>query len=227
MLYLWTEDTGAGLHYWQLANEHLFQNAFIVESKGSNQGLLDAVRELVPQKDDLYYLAFDIVYDNMDVMNKYLELKSLADRYPSQLIILDMLCFEYIILSFGKLVAWTGTNKKDKIAIRDEILSTIKGNKIEVDSITDLKTREYLMGFKRYSTERVIKSVTYELTENDAWSVKGNRLGMCWYLDCCAANNNKTRCNVEKRTLGKDKIREVLFDIETQRIVKGMNGKCI
>ena len=39
----------------------------MVESKGSNQGILDAVRELEPQESDRYYLAFDIVYDNMDV----------------------------------------------------------------------------------------------------------------------------------------------------------------
>lgn len=42
MKYIWTEDTGAGLHFWELANEHLFQGEFVVESKGSNQGILDA-----------------------------------------------------------------------------------------------------------------------------------------------------------------------------------------
>lgn len=76
MNYIWTEDSGAGLHYWNLVNEHLFQNRYVVENKGSNQGILDAVRKLMPQASDKYYLAFDIVYDNMDVMNKYLELRS-------------------------------------------------------------------------------------------------------------------------------------------------------
>ena len=28
MKYLWTEDTGAGLHFWQLLNQLFFENAF-------------------------------------------------------------------------------------------------------------------------------------------------------------------------------------------------------
>ena len=39
--------------------------------------------------------------------------------------------------------------------------------------IDDVKTLQYLAGFKRYSTERVIKSLVGELTENEKWSVKG------------------------------------------------------
>ena len=63
MKYIWTEDTGAGFHFWELVNKYLFQDEFAVLSKGSNQGVLDAVRQLVPKADDRYYLAFDIVYD--------------------------------------------------------------------------------------------------------------------------------------------------------------------
>ena len=43
MKYLWTEDTGAGLHFWKLVNQLFFDDALVVESKESNQGLLDAL----------------------------------------------------------------------------------------------------------------------------------------------------------------------------------------
>ena len=62
MKYIWTEDTGAGLHFWELVNEHLFHCEFIVESKGSNQGLLEAARELVPSDGDKYFLALRLAY---------------------------------------------------------------------------------------------------------------------------------------------------------------------
>lgn len=222
MNYIWTEDSGAGLHYWNLVNEHLFQNRYVVESKGSNQGILDAVRKLMPQEGDRYYLAFDIVYDNMDVMNKYLELRELVEKHLGQIVILDTLCFEYIILSFSKLVEWTGSGKTDKITMRKMILSAVKGHKIDLDCITDRKILEYLMGFKRYSTERIIKAVTYELTENDEWSVKGNLMGKCWYRDCCVLENaEKKRCNVDRNMSGETKIRRLLEDKETQRILLG------
>ena len=54
MRYLWTEDTGAGLHFWILVNQLFFDNELVVEGKGSNQGLLDAVLDL-QSKVDIYY----------------------------------------------------------------------------------------------------------------------------------------------------------------------------
>lgn len=35
MKYLWTEDTGAGLHFWKLVNQLFFDDALVVESKES------------------------------------------------------------------------------------------------------------------------------------------------------------------------------------------------
>ena len=38
MKYLWTEDIGAGLHFWKLVNQLFFDDEFVVESKKGNQG---------------------------------------------------------------------------------------------------------------------------------------------------------------------------------------------
>ena len=72
MKYLWTEDTGAGLHFWELVNQLFFDDAFVIESKGSNQGLLDALSDIDMKEDDKYYIAFDYVVDNQDIRNKSL-----------------------------------------------------------------------------------------------------------------------------------------------------------
>lgn len=221
MKYLWTEDTGAGFHYWQLVNKYLFQNELIVESKDSNQGILDAVRLLTPVNGDIYYIAFDIVYDNMDVVNKYQELLEIGRKHSGQIVILDMTCFEHIILSFSKLVEWTGSGKADKIAIREDVLGLLGNHRIDLAGIMGQGTKDYLMGFKKFSTERVIKSLVAELTENDMWSVKGKRMGSCWYQDCCILENPaKKRCGASDRTSGEEKIKKLLYDTETQRLVK-------
>ena len=44
MKYLWTEDTGAGLHFWKLVNQLFFDDALVVESK--------------PEIDDGLYTSF-------------------------------------------------------------------------------------------------------------------------------------------------------------------------
>lgn len=89
MRYLWTEDTGAGLHFWKLVNQLFFDNELVVESKGSNQGLLDALIDLETEDGDEYFVAFDYVVDNQDIRNKYRMLKSITDKSEGRKNIFD------------------------------------------------------------------------------------------------------------------------------------------
>ena len=211
MKYLWTEDAGAGLHFWKLINQIFFDNELAIESKENNQGILDALSDLEIKADDKYYIAFDYVVDNQDIRNKYRMLKSIAEKSEGKIIILDMICFEYLILAFDKLVAWTGTGKADKIKIRDDILSAIEDHRINLSKIDDEKTLQYLAGFKRYSTERVMKSLVGELTENEKWSVKGSLMGECWYKDCCISEHpDNLRCGEPEVEDGSEKMRMLI-----------------
>lgn len=99
--------------------------------------------------------------------------------------ILNMICFEYLILAFDNLVEWTGTGKTDKIKIREKVLAAVEKHRINLAKISDEKTLQYIADFKRYSTERVMKSLVGEFTQNEKWSVKGALMGECWYKDCC------------------------------------------
>lgn len=219
MKYLWTEDTGAGLHFWQLINQLFFDNELAIESKESNQGILDALSDLEIKADDKYYIAFDYVVDNQDIRNKYRMLKSISEKSGGKVTILDMICFEYLILAFGKLVTWTGTGKADKIKIREDVLSAIEDHRINLSKIDDEKTLQYLASFKRYSTERVMKSLVGEFTQNEKWSVKGPLMGECWYKDCCVSEHpDSLRCGKPEVKGGSEKIR-MLMQSETVRKV--------
>lgn len=220
MKYLWTEDTGAGLHFWELVNQLFFDNVLAIESKDSNQGLLDAVSDLVIEDGDKYYIAFDYVIDNQDIRNKYRMLKSIEKRSEGKIKVLDMICFEYLILAFDKLVAWTGTGKTDKINIREEVLAAIENHRINLSKIDDEKTLQYLAGFRRYSTERVMKSLVGEFTQNEKWSVKGSLMGECWYKDCCVSEHQDSlRCGKPETESGDEKMRMLIQSEEVQRVI--------
>ena len=220
MRYLWTEDTGAGFHFWKPVNQLFFGNELVVESKGSNQGLLDAVIDLSIKDDDEYYVAFDYVVDNQDIRNKYRMLKSITDKSEGKIVILDMICFEYLILAFDKLVEWTGTGKTDKIKIREEVLEVVENHRIDLSKIDDEKTLQYIAGFKRYSTERVMKSLVGEFTQNEKWSVKGALMGECWYKDCCVSEyTNNLRCGKPEIEGGDEKIRMLIQSEKVQDII--------
>lgn len=220
MKYLWTEDTGAGLHFWKLVNQLFFESTLVIESKKSNQGILDALSDLCMKEDDAYYIAFDYVVDNQDIRNKHRILKSIAEKSEGKIIILDMICFEHLILAFDKLVSWTGTGRIDKIKIREEILSAIENHRINLSKIDDEKTLQYIAGFKRYSTERVMKSLIGELTENEKWSVKGPLMGECWYKDCCVSEHpDSRRCGKPEVEDGSEKMRVLIRSEEVQRVI--------
>jgi hypothetical protein len=220
MKYLWTEDTGAGLHFWKLVNQLFFDNKLVIESKESNQGILDALSDLTFKEDDEYYIAFDYVLDNQDIRNKYRMLKSIAEKSERKIIILDMICFEYLILAFDKIVAWTGTGKTDKIKIREEVLSAIENHRINLSKIEDENTLQFLAGFKRYSTEKVMKSLVGEFTQNEKWSVKGSLMGECWYKDCCVSEHpDSLRCGKPEVEDGSEKIWMLIQSDEVQKVI--------
>ena len=220
MKYLWTEDTGAGLHFWKLVNQLFFDNALVVESKESNQGILDSLTSLNAKEEDEYYIAFDYVPDNQDIRNKYRQLKQLVEKSEAKIIILDMICFEYFILAFDKLVSWTGTGKTDKIKMREDILAAIEDHRIDLSKIDNQMTMHYLSGFKRYSTERVMKSLVGEFTQNEKWSVKGPLMGECWYKDCCVSEHpDSLRCGKPEVDDGNEKMRMLIQSEEIQKVI--------
>ena len=228
MRYLCTEDTGAGLHFWKLVNRLFFDNELVVESKGSNQGLLDAVLDLDIKADDKYYIAFDYVVDNQDIRNKYRVLKSIEEKSDENIIILDMICFEYLILVFDKLVEWTGTGKTDKIKIREEVLAAVENHRINLSKIDDEKTLQFIAGFKRYSTERVMKSLVGEFTQNEKWSVKGALMGECWYKDCCVSEyTDSLRCGKPEIEGGDEKMRMLIQSETVRKLLKIVHDKHI
>ena len=225
MKYLWTEDTGAGLHFWKLVNQLFFDNALVVESKESNQGILYSLTSLNAKEEDEYYIAFDYVPDNQDIRNKYRQLKQLVEKSEAKVIILDMICFEYFILAFDKLVSWTGTGKTDKIKMREDILAAIEDHRIDLSKIENQTTMQYLSGFKRYSTERVMKSLVGEFTQNEKWSVKGQLMGECWYKDCCVSEHlDSLRCGKPEVEGGSEKMRMLIQSEEVQKILSIITG---
>lgn len=225
MKYLWTEDTGAGLHFWKLVNQLFFDNALVVESKESNQGILYSLTSLNAKEEDEYYIAFDYVPDNQDIRNKYRQLKQLVEKSEAKIIILDMICFEYFILAFDKLVSWTGTGKTDKIKMREDILAAIEDHRIDLSKIKNQTTMQYLSGFKRYSTERVMKSLVGEFTQNEKWSVKGQLMGECWYKDCCVSEHlDSLRCGKPEIENGNEKMRMLIQSEEVQKILSIITG---
>ena len=77
-----------------------------------------------------------------------------------------------------------------------------------------------IAGFKRYSTERVMKSLVGEFTQNEKWSVKGVHMGECWYKDCCVSEHpDNLRCGKPEVEDGSEKMRMLMQSEEAHKII--------
>ena len=107
--------------------------------------------------------------------------------------------------------------------MREDILAAVENHRIDLSKIENETTMQYLSDFKRYSTERVMKSLVGEFTQNEKWSVKGPLMGECWYQDCCVSEHpNSLRCGKPEVEDGNEKICMLIQSETVQRILKYM-----
>jgi hypothetical protein len=99
-------------------------------------------------------------------------------------------------------------------------LLAIENHRIDLSKIKDENTLQFLAGFKRYSTERVMKSLVGEFTQNEKWSVKGSLMGECWYKDCCVSEHPESlRCGKPEAEDGSEKMRMLIQSEKVQQVI--------
>ena len=115
-----------------------------------------------------------------------------------------------------------------KIKIREEVLAAVENHGINLSKIDDEKTLQYIAGFKRYSTERVMKSLVGEFTQNEKWSVKGAHRGECWYKDCCVSEHpDSLRCGRPEAAGGDEKMKMLIQSEKVQRLMRDAKLKAV
>lgn len=103
--FLWIEDRKgkSGYTFWKTLMGQLAPNV-IVESKTNNSELVKAVINL-KDKHNKYIIIFDNSFDNLQVAMEQKRLKECADK-KKNVCLIDIICFEYIILEFVDLLNW-------------------------------------------------------------------------------------------------------------------------
>ena len=103
--YLWIEDRKdkSGYIFWQVFMGQLCPE-IEVESKKNNSELVKAVKSL-KDTENRYIIVFDNSFDNLQVaMEQKLLRKYASDK--SNVVLVDIICFEYILLEFKNLIEW-------------------------------------------------------------------------------------------------------------------------
>lgn len=104
-IFLWIEDRKgkASYTFWEKFMKQLCPET-IVESKKNNSELVKAVRAL-QDTENKYIIVFDNSFDNLQIVMEKKRLKQYVNERDNVFVI-DIICFEYILLEFKELIEW-------------------------------------------------------------------------------------------------------------------------
>lgn len=187
--YLWIEDKEGKASYvfWNTMMQNLCPDV-IVESKKNNSELVKAVRDL-KDEENRYIIVFDNSFDNFQV---YRELK-LLKKYialKKNVRIMDITCFEYVLLEFDKLTDWIYSPEDDlrikrqaAIRAREKLVKTLNSGEMDYKAIREVV--EYDANLNSHNIEQLSAKLLYDLTRNTGFEVSKGKLGKCWVESCC------------------------------------------
>lgn len=187
--YLWIEDRKdkAGFIFWRTLMGQICPE-IIVESKGNNSELVKSVRSL-QETEKRYIVVFDNSFDNLQVTMEYRLLRKYA-RDKENVVLLDVICFEYILLEFNNLIEWIYAQddeflvKRSRVInAREKLVNIIRSGEVNYKDIREIV--EYNENIANYNVEQLSARMLFDLTRNTGFEVSKGNIGDCWIKSCC------------------------------------------
>lgn len=214
--YLWIEDRKgkAGYMFWEMLMQELYPDV-IVESKKNNSELVKAVKEIKDQE-NIYIIVFDNAFDNLQVYQEQKILKKYADM-KSNVMLIDIICFEYVLLEFDKLINWIYApddefriKRASAICAREMLVTTIQSGEVNYKMFQEIIT--YDNNLDDHNIEQLSSKLLYDLTRNTGFEVSKSSIGDCWMKSCCEWSKRQKNdiCGLDYSRLSiTDKMRKV------------------
>lgn len=227
-IYFWIEDKEgkSGYIFWKNFMNVLFPNV-ILESKGNNSKLIQAVQKLEDEENE-FIIAFDHSFDNPEVIRELRNLRaSIHER--KNVHELNIICFEYILLEFEKLITWIYApedefieKRRNVICAREKLINAVKQKSV-YKSLQEIK--DYLDTPEKYNIEQLSAKMLFDLTRNTGFEVTKGEIGECWIRDCCDWENRQEDdiCGLDMQRLW---IKEKMLQIYKYSSLKDKLKEC-
>ena len=169
--YLWIEDRKgkASYTFWTSFMEQLCPYV-IVESKKNNSELVKAVKAL-QDAENKYIIVFDNSFDNLQI-------------------VMDIICFEYILLEFKELIEWIYASEDEflekragMIEARHKLVQALQNDNLDYKEIQEIV--KYDKNIEEHNIGQLTARLLFDLTRNTGFEVSKGVLGECWIRSCC------------------------------------------
>lgn len=187
--FLWIEDRKgkASYTFWENLMKQLCPK-IIVESKKSNSELVKAVRTL-QDTENRYIIVFDNSFDNLQVVMEQKRLKNYVNE-KENVFLLNIICFEYILLEFQELIEWIYAPEDEflekragTIVARHKLVEALREDDFNYKGIREIV--EYDKNIEEHNIEQLSAKLLFDLTRNTGFEVTKGVLGECWIKSCC------------------------------------------
>jgi hypothetical protein len=178
----------------------------LVESKKNNSELVKDVKGL-EDTENRYIIVFDNSFDNPQVTMEQKILRKYADK-KDNVILMDIICFEYLLLEFKNLISWIYapdddflTKRVKAITAREKLVGMIKADEFNYKDIKEII--DYNGAVDSYNVEQLSARILFDLTRNTGFEVSKGSIGDCWVKPCCEWQNRKEDdiCGLDNRRL--------------------------
>lgn len=205
--FLWIEDRKGKASYifWSSFLKQLCPN-IDVESKKNSSELVKAVKKL-DDMNNKYVIIFDNSFDNLQAVMEQKLLKQYADK-KENVVLMDIICFEYILLEFRELIRWIYApndeflkKRADAISAREKLINSIETDNLNYKYIKEIV--EYDEYIDEHNIEQLAAKLLFDLTRNTGFEVSKSNIGDCWIKSCCKWGNrmNDDICGLDYNRL--------------------------
>lgn len=187
--YLWIEDRigKASYKFWSTFMREICPEV-IVEGKRNNRELVKAVKGLT-DKENRYIIALDNSFDNVQVCMEQKILKEATNKREN-VFLLNLICFEYTLLEFDKLIDWIYASEDEfrekragAIVAREKLVQIISSGEMDYKGIQEVL--DYDRNLHNHNIEQLSAKLLFDLTKNTGFEVSKSDLGECWRQNCC------------------------------------------
>ncbi len=214
--FLWIEDQKdkAAYTFWKSMMQQLYPEV-VVESKMNNSELVKAVQKLSDWQNK-YIIVFDNSFDNLQAIMEQRRLRE-AVATRANVILFDIICFEYILLEFRNLIDWIYAPNDEFLEKRHQaVLAREKLLYCVTSGTADYKTLNEIVAYDErvaeHNIEKLSAKLLFDLTRNTGFEVTKGSLGECWLLSCCEWTKREDNdiCGLDYRRLSiYDKMKSV------------------
>ena len=163
-----------------------------------------------------YIVVMDNSFDNSQTIMEQKKLRQYT-RKMDNVALLDVICFEYILLGFSELLDWVFAEHdtlRDKrqttILARNKLVECMQGGDMDYKELAEIVA--YNPRIQEHNIEQLVAKMLFDLTRNTGFEVSKGKVGDCWITPCCEWSKRE-----EDDICGLDNVRLSLY--EKMRII--------